>query len=228
MLLCISDSYVLIEYFDICCSFICIVMLISWTAMYTINYSHTSSLHVLCNPMPDVSIGAMMCYAVRCHVFTLSRVLMSDSSTRSLTLPWRCLEVLTEPADFGVLSVSDLLVGERGSKRLPAIGEALSLWVFDRNVQSMQNSMEWVFPCSIPQSRHCADMHIWVWIEEIRSSFCAAVVSELVIVIAAACVPFENFRSNSTWRVPARISFWAEEERSIWCVCAAQINFNHS
>ena len=141
-------------------------MLISWTAMYTINYSHTSSLHVLCNPMPDVSIGAMMCYAVRCHVFTLSRVLMSDSSTRSLTLPWRCLEVLTEPADFGVLSVSDLLVGERGSKRLPA----LSLWVFDRNVQSMQNSMEWVFPCSIPQSRHCADMHIWVWIE-IRSSF---------------------------------------------------------
>ena len=52
---------------------------------------------------------------------------MSDSSTRSLTFLWQGLEVLTEPEDFGVLSVSDLLVGERGSKRLPAIGKALSL-----------------------------------------------------------------------------------------------------
>lgn len=83
--------------------------------------------------MQSYVICVHRCYAVRCHVFTW-HVCIDVRFIHSLSYPVTCLEVLTEPADFGVLSVSDLLVGERGSKRLPAIGKALrcskslSLW----------------------------------------------------------------------------------------------------
>ena len=76
--------------------------------------------------MQSYVICVHRCYAVRCHVFTC-HVCIDVRFINSLSYPVTCLEVLTEPADFGVLSVSDLLVGERGSKRLPAIRKALSL-----------------------------------------------------------------------------------------------------